>query len=313
MLCIYLFIIINSVYGKYIEWNFKDKIIYVSNDAWNNNNNNCDKFKIYSRGNAKVTENGLECNGYSAYTPFGFNKTFNEKSLEVYVYRTGNMSHNSAAISIDSSYTIWNYYNGGMNKTYSDNSSLHEYDSIAYSTDGFINEYVMASDYNRRTIYNNNNDTLNDINIYEHLVAVYNNDNSINLYYNGQLYRNYTKGNLTTFNAEIYRILFCKRHGQVHVRDYPYVMPFDGIIIKGAIYDYSLTSNEVLSLYNNRDISNGDNECNMLLNELTTLDICDDIHLSFNIKIDRAITDSWVFAIGSDPTLSLCLYNVFLY
>ena len=66
--------------GKYIEWNFKDKIVYASNDAWNNNNNNCDKFKIYLNGNAKITQNGLECNGYSGYTQSGFNKTFNEKS-----------------------------------------------------------------------------------------------------------------------------------------------------------------------------------------------------------------------------------------
>jgi len=292
--------------NKYIEWNFKDKSVYLSDDAWSNNDNNCDATRVYLSGDAELTLNGLECNNNGVgYIRDGINKTFNEKSLEVYVYRRSDTIHSGGAISIDMTYEYHNGYQGLQNGGFTINTTEHQFDSIEYWENiGVINQYSPGSDYSRRSFNGDNGATkIYDINVYEHLVAVYDTDNSIKLYYNGELYTNFSKNHLVTFNSDLYRLLFCKKHGPV--LDSTIQAPtFDGIIIKAAIYDYPLSSDDVVYLYENRNVSTGQHKCDMLIPEIKTLDICDDINLSFNIKINEVIPNEWVFVIGSSPKVN---------
>ena len=300
LLCV---IMDSNIFGKYIEWNFKDKLVYISEDGWNNNNNNCDNFKIYLNGNGIISDDGLECNDNFGYSNKGINKMFNEKTLEAYVLRQRKAKFNAGIISIDIGYDTQNNYIG-----------LHHFDAIEYSgNENDTYKYIAKSD-SEITILNDDTESQlkYDYNIYEHIVIVYNTDNSINIYYNGELYSDYTKGNLTTFDANQYRFLFCKTHGPVLNIDNNNLTSFDGMLIKSAIHDYALSSNEVSNLYQNRNVSNGEHACNMLIPELTTLDICDNIHVSFIIRINKLFpTNQEIFGVGSSYTvpISMCLYN----
>jgi len=224
--------------------------------------------------------------------------------LEAYVLTKGSTVFSSGIMSIDMTYDNENNY------VDLGSDDLNVFDAIQYyGLDDDKYKYIAKSNSQLRTLKRGIKSAIKyDDNIYEHIVIVYNGDNSINIYYNGELYSNYTKGNLTTFDANQYRFLFCKTHGPVLNLDNDDLMPFNGTLIKSAIYDYALSSNEVLNLYQNRNVSDGEHACNMLIPELTTLDTCDDIYISFNIRINKIFpTNQEIFVIGSSYTAAMNL------
>ena len=244
-----------SIPQSYIEWNFRDSIVYISK----NNSINCDMHTIHL-DKAIVSSDGLECNNGIAYTAHGINKIFNIKSMEVYFYRTGNTSMNAGIMSIDMTYDNNNNYLGESDSIYSADPNLHQFDAITWNS----NQYSIDSDYSRRSTVNNDEHIIDSIDKNDHLIAVYHDDNSINLYYNGVLYKTYSGNNIVSFNENMYRILFCKTHGPVLFSDI--ALSFEGIIIKAAIYDYSLSSNDALYLYQHRNVNNTKNmnQCAMI-------------------------------------------------
>lgn len=79
-----------------------------------------------------------------------------------------------------------------------------------------------------------------------HLVAVYNKDNSIELYKNGKLYNTkYTKGKLPKYKSGEAIILLGNRikQGKNNI--------LNGIIYQASLYDYAISEKEVMRLYKN--------------------------------------------------------------
>ena len=293
----------------YIEWNFKDKIIYASNEALKDNINNYHSFSVDLNDNAMISSNGLECSHTGvAYTKAGINKAFMEKSIEVYIYRKDGNTDDVGLVSIDQIYDDNNNYAGFINNNYT-NEPQYQYDSIEFGNQ----KYKIGSNFGERSNINDNGiPMINDNGVYEHLVITYSNDNSIKLYYNGVLYTNHTANNLATFNDSLYKILFCKSHGPLFS---DIAKSFNGTIIKAAIYDYPISLNEITYLYQNRNASNNNvnlNEIPMFTSKVDELNICDNIDISFNIKINdvfpNAETDDLL--IGSNPVISgtFCVY-----
>ena len=228
--------------NSYARWDFRLNSIYLSNDALNAG---CDAFEVETL-RATIDNNGLDCNGDgAAYTEKPINKVFQEKTLEAYVSRESLLPGGGGTITIDSSYTASNDY------------THRNFDGIVWG-EKKINRWATGSESFRREV---GGSSINTASAVEHLVIVYSNDNRITMYLNGAQYASQIKGSLITYNINIYRFVFCRRHHWNNDNWNVGTETFPGKILKAAIYDRALSANDVTLLYNNRDYTTGENVC----------------------------------------------------
>ena len=92
---------------------------------------------------------------------------------------------------------------------------------------------------------------------YLHLVIVYNEDATINLYHNGTQYGNITSkpsSFVQRFSEDTSRFVFCHRHFNAGGGSNPFNITY------AAYYNYALNSTDVASLYCNKFIPSGESQ-----------------------------------------------------